>query len=217
MGGIGSGGARATAGRKRKPSRRLPSGRLAQVKASLCGCGQPKNAASERCMPCSRLASRRLGLRECAICQKEFRPRVSKSKCCGPECGREFVRRVNEERTALSLATEAQKLRRRRGCTARRERGAKNQTGRWWRICERDGWVCWICGEAIFPWVKELSRRPSCDHVVPLVCGGSDEDENLRPAHFGCNSRRGAGREIGLCQAQQTAAAGIRNRPSATS
>lgn len=34
--------------------------------------------------------------------------------------------------------------------------------------------------------------RPSADHVVPRSLGGTNAIGNLRPAHYGCNSRRGA-------------------------
>lgn len=51
-------------------------------------------------------------------------------------------------------------------------------------VVARHGTVCWICGEPITGLV-------SLDHVVPRSKGGSDDVENLRPAHFGCNSARG--------------------------
>lgn len=44
------------------------------------------------------------------------------------------------------------------------------------------GDVCWLCG------------RPGAttkDHVIPYSLGGSDDLENLRPAHGTCNKRRG--------------------------
>lgn len=44
------------------------------------------------------------------------------------------------------------------------------------------GGVCHLCGE---PGADTL------DHVVPLSRGGSNGVGNLRPAHRGCNSRKG--------------------------
>lgn len=48
--------------------------------------------------------------------------------------------------------------------------------GRWCHICE-----------------KPIGKRAavSVDHVVPKSEGGTNDIENLRPAHRGCNSKRG--------------------------
>jgi 5-methylcytosine-specific restriction endonuclease McrA len=59
-------------------------------------------------------------------------------------------------------------------------------------IYERDGWTCWLCEE---PVDRDLigSRdhwRPSLDHVIPRSSGGSNEDSNLRLAHWWCNCVR---------------------------
>ncbi len=54
------------------------------------------------------------------------------------------------------------------------------------------GWRCWLCSEPISPLVSRRHRRGlSIDHQVPRSKGGTDAIENLRPAHLGCNSRRG--------------------------
>jgi 5-methylcytosine-specific restriction endonuclease McrA len=69
----------------------------------------------------------------------------------------------------------------------------------WRRITDRmrvPGVVCALCGRPI-----DLDAPPrtrwafSVDHIVPLSAGGPALDPaNLRAAHHGCNSRRGAGR-----------------------
>lgn len=54
-------------------------------------------------------------------------------------------------------------------------------------ICERDRWLCHICG-------KRVSKRElSFDHLIPIVHDGPHTENNLRVAHRRCNSRRGAG------------------------
>lgn len=62
-------------------------------------------------------------------------------------------------------------------------------------IYERDGWLC-FCGSPVIPWgSSEDPYDPlyaTLDHIQPRSLGGSDDDENLRTAHFGCNSERGA-------------------------
>lgn len=59
-------------------------------------------------------------------------------------------------------------------------------------VVEAYGWTCWLCGEPINPALPRTHRRGlSLDHVVPRSKGGPDSVANLRPAHLGCNCRRG--------------------------
>lgn len=46
--------------------------------------------------------------------------------------------------------------------------------------------LCHLCGT----WIVEDSER-SVDHIVPRSLGGTDDLDNLRPAHGVCNSARG--------------------------
>lgn len=59
------------------------------------------------------------------------------------------------------------------------------------KVYERDGYVCWLCEEPTEP-QGVYARRPSVDHVVPLVLGGEHTYDNARTAHRGCNSAKGA-------------------------
>lgn len=45
------------------------------------------------------------------------------------------------------------------------------------------GRVCHLCG---------MPGANSIDHLVPRAAGGTDDLDNLRPAHSRCNSSRGA-------------------------
>ena len=52
--------------------------------------------------------------------------------------------------------------------------------------------VCWLCGQPIdatLAWPDPMSG--SADHVQAHDDGGNDSRTNLKPAHLGCNSRRG--------------------------
>lgn len=53
--------------------------------------------------------------------------------------------------------------------------------------------MCGICGYEIDPSIKYPNRwSASVDCIIPASLGGSTEDRsNLRPAHLGCNQRKG--------------------------
>lgn len=53
-------------------------------------------------------------------------------------------------------------------------------------ILERDGWFCHICSFVIVDW-DDLHF----DHVIPLARQGTNDPENIRPAHALCNLRKG--------------------------
>lgn len=60
-------------------------------------------------------------------------------------------------------------------------------------VIDRWGQRCWICRERIDMAAKAPSPKSySVDHFVPLSLGGWHDLPNLRPAHFQCNSLRGA-------------------------
>ena len=60
-------------------------------------------------------------------------------------------------------------------------------------LADRDGAVCWLCGNDVDPTAPRGSGwAGSVDHVVPRARGGGSEPGNLRLAHRSCNSRRGS-------------------------
>ena len=67
------------------------------------------------------------------------------------------------------------------------------------RIFNAHNWICHLCGKEIAKGqvysAATTDTYPSLDHLKPKSLGGDDEEENLRPAHMGCNARRG-NREI---------------------
>lgn len=50
-------------------------------------------------------------------------------------------------------------------------------------ICKAHGWICHICGLLVDP----VRNRWELDHVIPLAAGGTDDDDNLAPAHAKCH------------------------------
>ena len=66
-------------------------------------------------------------------------------------------------------------------------------------VAERDGGICYLCGREVdwSDWTRDEHGHfiagadyPTRDHVVPLAAGGAHSWENIRLAHFGCNSAK---------------------------
>lgn len=165
--------------------RRLRNG-INRVRRDVCSCGGTKIIGSRQCVRCQRPAAKK----RCTHCGVQIQKRQRRT--CSDAClaaRREYV--ATKRRTG----TPTLRAQRRRSNAKRRATGWKNRPGRWRTICERDNWRCWICKEAIDPLLMVPDKRGgTADHVVPLSKGGADTDANLRAAHHGCNSRRGAGR-----------------------
>lgn len=167
-----------------------------------CPCGTGwRRTDDARCLECARALRRarrrgpyKLSSRSCVICGDSFQPKSIDwpSTCRRDECRIERLRRIRDARKNpnKSQALRASRLAYSR---QRRARGWRPAKGRWIRICRRDRWRCWICRQVIDKSLLPPHRESgSCDHVVPLVHGGSDDDANLKAAHLSCNSRRGA-------------------------
>jgi hypothetical protein len=174
----------------------------------VCACGKQAARAYARradggpyrCHTCARAARPKAPERPCALCGTLFRPTANQRRYCSPA---HAAARAEEARDRQRVPVE-QKLRVKRVLSRRhsaKRRAAfkaigastKPDVGRWRRICVRDGWVCWICKGRIDPsMVPSRHRRaPSVDHIVPVGAPGwSDDDSNVRAAHYGCNSRR---------------------------
>lgn len=199
---MGRGGKREGGGRKRLEGvRRDRSGRVLRSSlTAVCACGAPRAEASARCRRCAP-ANRRSRIQECTHCGRVFHPTGAR-RCCSEACSVLRLAAVHASwRIPSAHSDRLRTERKRRGSARRAERlaavtGSKKQkSGRWRRIADRDGLECWLCHQAVDLTVSVRHQRaPSADHVVPLAHGGSDDDSNLRLAHYGCNSRRGPGR-----------------------
>jgi len=63
------------------------------------------------------------------------------------------------------------------------------------RILERDGFWCHICCKDIDPTIKKGPARLVFDHMIPLQpCPGDPQgthtEDNIKPSHYVCNSRK---------------------------
>jgi hypothetical protein len=73
-------------------------------------------------------------------------------------------------------------------------RAYRRASARLKRQAKAKGWPCYLCGEPIDFDADYRDRRSfTADHVDPLAAGGAILGP-LRPAHRGCNSRRGDAR-----------------------
>ena len=67
--------------------------------------------------------------------------------------------------------------------------GAKISSASRFLIHERDGWICHICGDPVNrDAVTPALDAPTLDHVIALAAGGAHHEDNLKTAHFWCNS-----------------------------
>lgn len=57
---------------------------------------------------------------------------------------------------------------------------------RWANQCEKGELFCFLCGKKI-----ESMKQCNADHWMPKALGGKSTEENLKPAHRCCNSRKG--------------------------
>ena len=62
-------------------------------------------------------------------------------------------------------------------------------------LYERDGGICYLCGEEVLPYRGEIGEDGwgdgwTADHVIPLVRGGTETWDNVRLAHRSCNCRK---------------------------
>lgn len=184
-------------GRKRREGveRYAYGGIVYPTLTAVCACGAAKHPSAKTCLKCNCNARKQLRPKPCAECGRQYQPKSSKSVCCGIDCGKAWSRRISKAKARPADAA-LERLREKRRILGQRRRAAGySSKGQWRVVCERDGWVCWICGCDIDPTIKAPHRMAgSADHVVSMKHGGSHELDNLRAAHISCNARRGAGK-----------------------
>jgi hypothetical protein len=102
-------------------------------------------------------------------------------------CGQHFTRR----RSGIGVQHCSKQCQARDKASRRRAREVGSAVGSVsrWRVHERDGWRCHICGDLVDrdAVVPDLAA-PVLDHVVPLARGGPHAETNIKTAHFYCNS-----------------------------
>lgn len=124
----------------------------------------------------------------CVECASPFVSSWPKAHYCSQACSRRASHRRTRHTPVGRLRRRSAK--RRADC---RKRGATlvypySRDA----VFDRDGWLCWLCERAVDATaVVPDHDAPTIDHVVPLSRGGADTVDNVRLAHFICNTRRG--------------------------
>lgn len=137
---------------------------------------EARRATRPQCKYCDLRVSRH-GAITCQSAECRRRYRNDRAAAMRPRYrGRSYVRANNAKQSA-----------RRRALLAATDVETFDPT----EIFERDSWTCHLCGEpvdrnAIVP----AFDAPTLDHVTPLARGGPHTRDNVRCAHFICNSRR---------------------------
>ena len=115
----------------------------------------------------------------CKHLDRQFGGNVPVSYACG-KCGETVMyTREGKKRRPLSARLCDR-------CNRRKQLSGFVQT-----LADRDGTDCQICLEPL-----DISKRGreddsvSVDHIIPVSYGGTEELENLRLAHLGCNRKR---------------------------
>lgn len=109
--------------------------------------------------------------------------------CAGrcARCGDQFIRHSTADPTAFC----SRRCRQRTDASRRRalKAGSDGSMVSRWKIFERDCWTCHICGDPVDRGaaVPDLAA-PVLDHVIPIARGGPHTEDNLKTAHFYCNS-----------------------------
>lgn len=163
--------------------------------------------------------------KKCEFCGKDFEVNNSRTKYCSRECCREADKKNKREKYAKEYGIGEKHICLRCGkeykTKSAKSRFCSHSCSNIWsargrvsglarfpkdriintditleRLVERDGGICYLCGEAVdindFTIDEKGCRRvhknyPSIDHVIPCILGGQHSWDNVRLAHLGCN------------------------------
>ena len=111
---------------------------------------------------------------KCVVCGKAFTTYNPQQKTCCKECGRKLAYAKKQHRIPKNQIVD------------------KDITLE--ALYRRDSGVCYLCG-GMCDWYDRTficvgEKYPSIDHIVPVSRGGLHAWNNVRLAHFGCNSKK---------------------------
>lgn len=136
---------------------------------------------------CRKRATWKVAVKNCTLCGSAFTPPFgnAKPRLCSDACRHEMAKASRD------------KVKVRRRSRMKKPEGSALVIRR--QVHERDGWLCHLCGKPVLrSAVVPHPKAPTLDHLVPLAHGGKHVMDNVRTAHFICNSKRGAGGVVQL-------------------
>lgn len=114
------------------------------------------------------------GVKQCEFCGDEFTATPNR-KYCSPHCG--------------YRANKAKQRSKRKHIDRARANNRRYEPINPQKVFERDSWLCGICLAPVDrDTVVPAPLAATLDHIVPLSRGGHHELDNVRCAHFMCNS-----------------------------
>ena len=145
---------------------------------------RPRTHCSDKCEHAARYAANPVSVapssRTCPICRSVFAPvdaASMQSRMCSPEC-------VDRARRKLHAIGKQQR--------AARMRGVLSERVDPFRVFDRDGWRCRLCGVRT-PKAKRGTYdndAPELDHIIPLSKGGAHSYLNTQCACRKCNGAK---------------------------
>jgi 5-methylcytosine-specific restriction endonuclease McrA len=128
---------------------------------------------------------------QCVKCRDAERAKQVRDWPCQYEYCSNTIASYRERRYCSPRCCSLENKRRHRGRTARNRRVFRRDAAL--VLAFQHGYRCHICGELIDVSLGPTDRMSlTIDHVVPVALGGTDDVDNLRPAHRVCNSIKGA-------------------------
>lgn len=173
-------------------------------RVSCSSCGGPTGWTAGRRESATCSACRRPPISPCEFCGESFkavrRSAGGRTRFCSRRCARRAEIAGGTHALGIPALTEEQQaeLKRVRAEKATRYRRAKllgveREPYTRDEIAERDGYVCWLCGEPVDMGLRHPHpRSASVDHFIPLSLGGDDTRANVYLAHLGENLARGS-------------------------
>lgn len=179
-------------------SREVPKARTVSAYfAGYCGCGVAIGGQRERarCEACEASHGRVQG-RAAALRAAVARHRQDGRVIACDECGCSFCPVYGSSNATLCMVCKEARAKAQKSAARMlrkaKERAAKVETVNPYRVFERDGWLCRLCGVPT-PKAKRGTYEPDApelDHVVPLSKGGDHSYANTQCACRRCNGAK---------------------------
>ena len=160
----------------------------------LCQCGEALAPMAKKCGHCKRADDDVRRAAKSAADRRHRKRRHSAVSHNCRECGDAFVQVYGDKRRVYcSIACQHKSTKR----TARLKRRARERTARVesvnpFRVFERDGWRCYLCGTETSRMLRGTIHplAPELDHIIPLSKGGEHSYSNTACSCRRCNAAK---------------------------